>query len=277
MQHPPKPRWEIDPGSKCPCGSGLPYRRCCRPNAALIEKSQEFFDRNDYASAERATRAELTRYIGWVFQHTIPLLRLPNGPSIEIVRIDIDALEEAVERLAIALERQGKKEGILHTFEHLTATVKLPGLDQRMAFLACLWAERPLNQPQLARKILANWPSYANIQDGYLLQIYFDLRADELSPVERIGLIDRILERTQSSIERLHYATLKAMLTVVTGEEEQAIKMHDQTMGALFPTVADAATNGEFMAIWTCARALELRGLFPSRQNSLRAGPRLSG
>jgi len=101
MQQLPKPRWEIDPGSKCPCGSALPYRKFCRPNTALIERSQEFFDKEDYPSAEPAARAELSRYIGWVFQHTLPFLRHPAGSPVELVRIDTDALEESAERLVI--------------------------------------------------------------------------------------------------------------------------------------------------------------------------------
>ena len=261
MPHVPKPKWEIDPSSQCPCGSGLPYRKCCRPNAPLIGKSQEFFDKEDYPSAERAVRTELTQYVGWVFQHTIPLLRHLAGPPVELIQIDIDALEESAERLAIALEHQGKKAGIIHTFENLTATVPLPGLDQRMAYLACLWLLEPLAQPHLAEKVLAKWPSSDKIHDRCLLQIFLDIRADELSPAERIAIVDRILERAKSHIERLHYANLKAMLTVVIGEDEEATRIHDQAMGAHFAAVADAASSNDFPARWACARALELQGM----------------
>jgi ribonuclease D len=38
--------------------------------------------------------------------------------------IDVGALEEFAERLAWVLDKQGKSEGILHTFDHLTMTIR---------------------------------------------------------------------------------------------------------------------------------------------------------
>jgi hypothetical protein len=50
----------------------------------LISKANELFKKKDFASAERSWRAELTRYIGWVFQHTLILLKHPAGPPLEL-------------------------------------------------------------------------------------------------------------------------------------------------------------------------------------------------
>lgn len=143
----PKPKWEVDPRTHCPCGSGLQSRKCCRPNQAIIEKGHEFFRNGDFAIAERAWRAEITRYIGWVFQHTLPLLRHPAGPPAELVRVDVGALEGLAERIAWALDKQGKQEAIVYTFDHLATTIALPGLRERMAYLKCLWLLHRLGQP----------------------------------------------------------------------------------------------------------------------------------
>lgn len=260
MRHLPKLKWEIDPSTQCPCGSGLPHRKCCRPNAPLIEKSQEFFAAGDHASAERAARAELTRYIGWVLQHTLGVLQPPPGPLAQIIEIDVDALDELAERLAIALEAQGKREGIIQTFEHLAATVPLPGIDERMAFLSCVWLFGPLGQPALAEKILTKWPSHVNIKDVYLLQMYLEMRSASLSPAERIKVIDRILAGSKSVVETLHYSIAKAMLTALTGEIEEAKRILQHTMVAYFPAVAEQASNGGYRPNWTCSQALELQG-----------------
>ncbi|HXR05017.1 MAG TPA: hypothetical protein VN836_09965 [Verrucomicrobiae bacterium] len=93
-------KWEIDPHTKCPGGSGLQFRKCCRGNEGLIGKAFELSKKGDCESAERAWRAELTRYIGWVFKHTLILLKHLSGPPLELMTIDVGALEAFAERLA---------------------------------------------------------------------------------------------------------------------------------------------------------------------------------
>src|ERR1039458_7178319 len=146
--HFPKLKWEIDPSTKCPCGSGLQYRKCCRENAKLLGKAREFLKKNDYASVERAWRAELTRYIGLVFRHTLFFMKHPAGVPLELIRVDINALEEGVEQIAWALDKQGKREGILHILDNFVATASLPGLKERMAYLKCVWLINCFKEPE---------------------------------------------------------------------------------------------------------------------------------
>jgi tetratricopeptide (TPR) repeat protein len=259
--HFPKLKWEIDPSPKCPCGSGLQFRKCCRGNESLAGKAQEFVKKKDYESAERALRAELTRYIGWVFRHTLILLKHPSGPPLELMTIDIGALEEYAERFAWVLEKQGKRESILHTFDHLATTIPLPGLKERMAFLKCTCLLYQFNDREQANRVLAEWPSHEKIQDYRLLQAWFDIRADSLSPIKRIEVVNKIIEQTNSPVEKLHYSIAKTMLTALIGETDEAKKIHTEALNAFLSDAADAAKDGDYYAASMCAGALELQGM----------------
>jgi tetratricopeptide (TPR) repeat protein len=226
----------------------------------LIGKAREFSKKGDYASAERAWRVELTRYIGWVFHHTLILIKHPAGPPLELMQIDVGALEELAESIAWVLDRQGKPEGILHSFEHLAATLPLPGLRERMAYLKCLWLLQRFNDDSGANAILSEWSSHERIRDVRLLQIYFQMRASSLSLIKRMDVAQKIIEQTTSSVEKLHYSTAKAMVMVLVGDNDEAKKLHTEALNAFLPIAADAAKEGDLYPSSICARALEMQG-----------------
>jgi len=261
----PKPhfqklKWEINPSSKCPCGSGLQFRKCCRGNEGLIEKAREFLKKKEYPLAERAWRATLTRYIGWVFRHTLILLKHPAGAALELIPIDVNALEDIAEQIAWALIKQGKREGILHTFEHIAVTVRLPGLKERMAYLKCLWLVQHFNDDHSASQILTEWPSYENIHDVKLLQIYFELRVNSLSLIKRLEVIQKIIERATAPVEKLHYSIAKTMVMLLLGDIDDAKKLHTAALNDFLPAAADAAKAGDYYSSSICAGALEMQG-----------------
>lgn len=259
--HLPKLRWEIDPGTRCPCGSGLAFRKCCRGNEELIGKAPEYYQKQDYETSEKAWRAELTRYIGWVFQHTLMLLRHTAGPPLELVEIDVGALNAFAERLAKVLDKQGKTEAILHTFDHLAMTIPLPGLKERMAYLKCLWLVQRFDDRKQANEILSAWPSHTKIQDYRLLQIYVEMRAESLSLMKRMEIAQRIIERTPDLVEKLQYSTAKTMVMILLGENDEAKKLHTEALNAFLPKAASVAEEGDLYPSFICARALEMQSM----------------
>jgi tetratricopeptide (TPR) repeat protein len=256
----PKLRWEIDPNVKCPCGSGLSFRKCCRGKEGLIEKAFGLLKKKDYPAAEQAWRATLTRYIGWVFRHTLVLLNDASGSDLELVKIDINALDEIVDRLTWILFKEGKSENIIYTFDHVATTVPLPGLRERMVYLKCLWLIHQFKERENASKILNEWPSYEKIQDVKLLQIYYELRADSLSLTKRIDVVQKIIHQTTSPVEKLHYSIAKTMLMLLVGSSDEAKQFHTEALNQFLPSAADAAKEGDYYSSFMCAGALEMQG-----------------
>jgi len=226
----------------------------------LIGKASDFSKRRDYESAERSWRAEITRYIGWVFQHTLILLKHPAGPPLELMQIDVGALEAFADRLAWVLDKQGKPEGILHTFDHIAATVPLPGLRERMAYLKCLWLLHRFNDNNRASEILSEWPSHDKIHDVRLLQIYFQMRAGSLSLIKRMEVAQKIIELSTEPIEKLHYNIDKVMVMVLLGDSDEAKKLHTEALNNFLPAAAAAAKEGDYYPSSICAGALEMQG-----------------
>jgi hypothetical protein len=177
------------------------------------------------------------------------------------VKIDINALEEGAEQIAWVLDKQGKREGILHTFNYLATTVPLPGLKERMAYLKCVWLLNIFNEPEQAARVLADWPTHEKIQDFRLLQVWFEVHSDSLSPIKRIEVVDRITEMTESPVEKLHYATAKTMLTALIGETSEAKRIHAEALNAFLSPTADAANVGDYYSSSMCAGAMEVQGM----------------
>src|SRR4051794_32742032 len=76
--HFPKPLWIQNVNTPCPCGSKLIYRKCCKPHFGIRERYYSFVQGGDLINAERAIRAKLCEYVGWVLCHTI---FLSNGAA----------------------------------------------------------------------------------------------------------------------------------------------------------------------------------------------------
>jgi tetratricopeptide (TPR) repeat protein len=200
--------------------------------------------------------------VGFVVTQTIVMLSRTGTPPAELVKIDIGALAEIVDHLAWALEKQGKTEAILHTFEHLIRTVPLPGLEERLAYLKCIWLRHKLNKPEEADKIIAQWPSYKEIQDICLLQMYFEIHAPSLSRSECLEILTWIIGRSESPTEKLYYSHSKATFLVMIGDEEEARRFHQRAMGQLLNATAAEAEKGESFACEVCARVLEFQWFY---------------
>ena len=221
----------------------------------------ELFNKGNFELAEHSWRAELTRYVGWVFQHTLMFLKHAEVPPIELVAIDVGALEGLAEQIAWALKKQGKRESFVHSFDHLSKTVPLPGLKERMIYLECLWLLHHLDDEKQAEQIMAAWSSYDEIHDVKLLQIFLEMRAASLSVVKQMEIAKEIVKRTDSSVEKLHYSTVNTMRTLLVGDLDEAKKMHTEALNAYLPAATIVANDGDYYPSQICAFALEMQGV----------------
>jgi hypothetical protein len=255
----PKPSWELDPSHLCPCGSGLKFRQCCRGNEGLIDQYKGFMQAHRYADAERASRAELSRYIGWIFKHTVSLLKSGAPIAKKIVTIDLNAVSELSDRLAWLLEKQGKRESILPMFAHLGALVPLPCARQRMVYHRCLWLIFD-GQQNMAEAAVADWSNHSEIEDFRLLQVYFEIKADSLSLLKQIETLEHILLATDGPDEKLHYSIAKAFCLLLLNDTAEAKKVITSAFDGYFVAAAAEAESGDYYACWSCSQSLEIRG-----------------
>src|SRR5436190_1283437 len=127
----PIPPWVNEAFLNCPCGSGIPFKGCCRD----VLKSSEA-DIKVGARTPALRRAELARYIGWVFRNTQPLIEA-GVPANEllIANVDLYAIEEMARRVAFDM-RDAPPTEVLALFSRLEQYLHaLPGLSDAVLSL----------------------------------------------------------------------------------------------------------------------------------------------
>ena len=130
------PPWLIDESMQCPCGSRLSFLNCCKEYLSEHKDGDNaLYDEKDFNAAEKVCREKLTKYLGLVFRDTLPILKqFPDKQFKDLIRMDIDALDELVFGLVFYLDKQNKQDEIIGLFDHLTDTIALPNLEERMLF-----------------------------------------------------------------------------------------------------------------------------------------------
>ncbi|MCK5271690.1 MAG: hypothetical protein KAJ52_03900 [Sedimentisphaerales bacterium] len=242
---------------QCPCGSGLSFLSCCKEYLSKYgDGDTELYDEKDFNVAEKIWRGKLTQYLGWVFRDTLPMLKQFPGKQFEDwIQMDIDALDEIVYRLTFYLDKQNKQDEITGLFDHLTDTVALPNIEERMLFWKALWYDCKLKKVDNARKLLQDI-SVEKVTDVPLLTLYIQLCGFELSICQRFEIIDKILKGTEERSQLLQYNTLKAINLIMIGEIGKAHKVIEKAIHAYEPLPKD---ESDIYYLNMFARALATR------------------
>ncbi len=166
--------WIEDEKTACPCGSGASFADCCKAYVPSGRQLLKEVESADISEREKVYRGALTHYIGNVVRYTIPALgKFPEKVS-QLVKVDIKALCELSETIALYLDRQGRTEEAIRLFRHLREIVKLPGLDKRMLYMEAIWYDAKLGDRVKARDILGVI-DIEREDDIEIIQFYLDL------------------------------------------------------------------------------------------------------
>lgn len=203
-------------------------------------------------AGELAWRGALTKYLGNVFRNTLPILRA-GGQFDDLVKIDVDAISDAVDRVAQGLRLQGRADEALKVFDHVSAVVPLPGLADRMLSTKAVWFDAVLDDPEVAKRLLADVdPMIAT--DSALLEAYVAIV--EPPPTQRIQILDRAIEFGRDRDARLFDATSKAMnLLILDDSEGAALTITSALAEYDEPEMASATSTEAF----TLARAYSMK------------------
>src|ERR1035437_4799632 len=90
----PNLHWAVEKKSACPCGSGVQFETCCKPNQHLCNDAFSLLKDKDFTKAEIALRAKLKEYTGFIFRHTLFFIEKRGCVHSGLLKIDINAIEE---------------------------------------------------------------------------------------------------------------------------------------------------------------------------------------
>lgn len=222
---------------------------------AESEQKLRLLDDKDLATGIRTSRAELTRHITWIHSHTLPILQHASGhPANLIVQMDIDALDDIIMQLMLFLDEDGQKDAVVPLLDHISSSVPLPGLSDRILSIKACWVDAKLDNADQARNLLKDVDP-SRITDGPLLQAYTSI-VGARSHLSRLELWARIVETSNRPIIRLQYTSLMALELSMMGEKGKARSLIDD---ALASSVPDDISNLDLYHVHWIARAHSFR------------------
>lgn len=222
----------------------------------------------------RALRADLTQYTIYHRTNTVPLMRRFPPEQIEILSIDIEALNDSVEQLCAIYARLARLAEFPLVIERLRANIDDPRWQRKLTYQQAMTAHL-LDDTVGARRDLAKLgPVTAEENDLELLQLHIDLNGETIPLVDKLKLYDRVLELTNSRKARFQYAAAKGVELTLAGDKAGAIATTDVALrvGRELEAERPFGPNSE---LWFC-KLLEVAGIArPDRECFVESATRL--
>jgi tetratricopeptide (TPR) repeat protein len=161
--------------------------------------------------------------LGWVFEHTVPVLHAEASFVQDLIRIDVDALESLVDGIAHCMARRSKAADIVAFVTHLESAVPLEAFRPRATYLKAVWLYIALDDRAAAKTHLSSLGDILKTDHRETLELYLDVFGGALSPRQRLAVADEILAKADKELEILiQYSTVKAVALVMVGEQADA-------------------------------------------------------
>jgi hypothetical protein len=230
--------------------------------------------RKQWLRVLRALRADLTQYTIYHRTNTVPLMRLLPPEKIEILSIDIEALDESIDQLVGAYWQLGRLAEFPLVLERLRSNIDDPRWHRKVTYHQAMTAHL-LDDANGARRELAKLgPINCAETDLDVLQLHLDLNSESIPLVEKLKLYDRVLELTRSHADRIHYSVAKGVELTLAGDNAGAILIVDSALAAAREVEAEMAFEPD-TELWFC-KLLEVAGIAkPSRKHFVEAAERL--
>lgn len=257
--------WIDNPKLSCPCGSGNSFSDCCQPVIADPDKEQP----EKKGRMERTCRAKLSEYIGFVYEHTVLIHRVGPPHLLQpLVITDTAAIVDYANRLALCLRKQHREKEILPFLAHLKKLVPISVLKEGVLSLEVAWLGFVFGKTQEARGLLETIPDILEIEYAPLAEAYLNFFAG-MPNSEALKIVNRIIEVRQNwpmpcDAELLHYGTMKAMLTYVSGNKDEAIRVIDRACSTYLKPVE---LQTDIYSMQICGAAYDTRWRFKKNRD----------
>jgi tetratricopeptide (TPR) repeat protein len=201
-------------------------------------------------------------------------MRMLPAEKIEILAIDIEALDEAVDDLAAVYWQLGRLAEFPLVLERLRANVADPRWQRKLTYHQAM-AAHLLDDVIGARRELAKLGKLTSAEvDLDVLQLHLDINGESMPLVEKLKLYDRIIELTSSCADRIHYSVVKSVELTLAGDNAGAISVLDPALAAAREAETEKAF-GPDSELWFC-KLLEATGIAKcSREHFVEAAERL--
>ena len=201
-----------EPGKNEKC---LKFKSCCKGKyAAANDAFQAATAEGDSSRALKYARRHFTWYALNHKAHTVPWLASGNFAGRKLLRTDIYALAEILDKIQRSYLRLKMGKEFLKVLEHVTTAIDDPRWRDKIHGARALWLLHNDDDPVAAYEELCV-VDIAKSQDSTILALYLQLR-NQLHPrefpmVEFLTLVDRIIKHTPNEAWILQYSILKGL------------------------------------------------------------------
>lgn len=210
----------------CICGSRLKFGSCCanrlHDGSNAMTVSGRFLNDNQPEAALIWCRAHLSWFILCHRAHTIPLQKTGGPIAKEILNIDIEALNEILNRLERCYSEMGRGDEFPNVLDAMDGVVDDQRWADQLTLLRASWWELQKNDPIRAAEIIAG-VDIGGCRDAEVLAKYVTLRADQLQLDERLKLSGRVCEMTDKEEIKLQFSGLIGIWYLLVCEEEKGV------------------------------------------------------
>ncbi len=217
--------WKPKLNDWCPCGSGGKYKDCCwnrLPGFDIGKAYTAACKEQKFGRALVAARADVTQYTIWHRTNTAPMLHI-GSPIEQLLRIDVNALGEYVDRLSWLYFKTGKWKSWPAALDRLSANIGHEWWRKKIAYQRTVLHLAPGGSRSKARHELAKLgPITPTEDDIQILQVFIDLELRDASFSERTAFYDRILDLDESAESQIQYRGGKAVDLLVHGDPKAA-------------------------------------------------------
>lgn len=219
--------WKPKLNELCPCGSGEKYRDCCwtrLPGFDIGKAYTAACKEQKFGRALVAARADVTQYTIWHRTNTAPMLHI-GEPIEQLLRIDVNALGEYVDRLSWLYFNTGKWKNWPAALDRLRANIGHEWWRKKILYQRAVFHLAPGGSRSKARQELAQLGPITPAEDDIeILQLFIDLELRDASFSERTAFYDRILDLDDSAESQIQYRGAKAIDLLLHGDPKAAKK-----------------------------------------------------
>lgn len=220
-------KFKIERNQSCLCGSGFKFKKCCGPELKDpdYEEAYKAYKEERYNDALKIGRANLSKYLTWYYEHTLPLLEEDSRKADFLLNVDVEALSDLIDFLMFCYDKTeqfDKYVQLLDKFEKLIDDYRWRNkiIYQRAI---CVLHKHDEDEEKKIIELLKGSEKIDKIEDKEILQLFFSYNSNNLGFQEKMNFIERILKNETKPGVILQYKVVRGLELFLIGDREGAL------------------------------------------------------
>lgn len=201
---------ELEPAGRdnCLCGSGARFKNCCK-NEYPKKKfgAWSLFNEGEYKKALKSIRSHITWYRLCHLAHTVPFLKSNTEQSRRLLETDIQAMSDMLDLLLSCYAKCNIVDDYPNALNSLSGAIDDVRWGTKIDYHRSIYWYVYKNEKEYAKKVLREY-DWKEVNDVDLLSVLIDLNSDDLNPVEKVSMAEKICQLSSSPAINLQYGNL---------------------------------------------------------------------